>query len=222
MSALAPIYIPKPRRALSILPNQHDDSDGGGVFKLTQRVVREPRRLRRRQMVDAWKKSSLSRGLAEPSLASTIQTMKTPRQDGHHQFKWELSSNQLDPKPVQILSPSKTQRIHKRASAWSKYTDSHLLAHSSRAIVDKLCGPCPSTTAKPPNRKRRIMKRFRLARVQPLPLSQHHKDDDTISSVSSSFRTDSSCSSYLSGGSSSGTSTGRTKPSTLARENMVD
>lgn len=192
-SSSTSIQIPKVRRVTRLIPNQdgdhdhdHDHSSSDGVFQLTQRAVKEPRRIRKRQLVDAWKKSPLSRGLAETSLSSTIDfpfksnapsaAATTTAAALPALYKWQLTPNQLEPRPVEMLSPTKAMVLQHKTSAWAKYTDSRLLANSTREIVNKICSSSSfstsafSTSARVnvPQRQKRFASRIRLARIQPM------------------------------------------------------
>lgn len=173
------ICIPEIRRATSLIPNQ--DSDVAGVFRLTERVTKEPRRIRKRQLIDAWKKSSFSRCLAEPSLAQTLpKVVEEPRVSGSS-FKWELTETQRQPEPVSALSISKSIRKPVRMTSWVKFTDKELLGRTANEIVEIVCKP-PEIKIDVAQRRKAFGRKFRIrSRTQSLP----QETTETLSNVTS-------------------------------------
>ena len=181
MNYSAGILIPEIRRVTSLIPNQ--DSDAAGVFRLTERVTREPRRIRKRQLIDAWRKSSLSRGLAEPSLALQLPKVveEQPTIKGASPFKWELTEMQRQPEPVSALSSLNSIKKPMLISSCIKFTDKEILGRTPNEIVDIICKP-PEIKIDVAQRRKTFGRKFKIrSSTRPLP----QEETDTISTVTS-------------------------------------
>ena len=132
------MIIPEARRPTHLFLDNQDD-EISGVFRLTERVVLHPRRYRKPLIVGAWKKSSVSRGLAEPTLMNTM-TFPQGKKCDQIQIPVLVSTPEVQEHvPVALLTPSHKMVVPQTNRPWTKYIDNAFLSkNSTEAIIDMI------------------------------------------------------------------------------------
>lgn len=121
------------------MENSNNNTNTDGIFNLTERRIRTPRRRGRLCMSARYRSSSAARGFREPSLSKSICVLP-PFQPKESSFKSTIQLKNASVSPVQLLFKDK-ERAPKPLRNFFSLQENRILDLSAESIIKIVCGP---------------------------------------------------------------------------------